>query len=391
MRTPPRRSRGPLSALLIALLANCDPGFLMGAAAPSAAGPEAPAQAPAVRVVVCQGCPSELGAQAAAGQGDTIRSLLWLTAVRSLPARLFHPARTAALVAAIPPDHRAELAALAAVSGASLNMVLTANVLVDSQCSALVSPARAGEPLRVARNLDFFPASVIGPRSVVQLMRPLGKHAFASLGWPGFAGVTSGMNDAGLTACVLLNNDQPAMRPGVPVCFRIREILEHCASVDEAVACFNASPVASSHYVLLADRSTSALVWQGADGAHRDDPQGGWLAAANGKRIDGLPVDGRGRRLLAVGAGLAAGVVSDAAMRQALTASYKDGLNAQAMVFVPARLTLEFALGSAWRPAALGCWRSIELSALFAGGALQPAALQELGSVAGLEHPLTLR
>jgi hypothetical protein len=391
MKTPPRRPSGPLTALLVALLANCDPGFLMGAAAPSADKPEAEAHAPAVKVVLCQGSPAELGAQSAAGQGATIRTLLWLTAVRSLPARLFHPGRTAALIAAIPSDHRAELAALAAVSGAGLHMVLAANVLVDNQCSALVSPARAGEPLRVARNLDFFPASVIGPRSVVQVMRPLGKHAFASLGWPGFAGVTSGMNDAGITVCVLLNKDQPGMRPGVPICFRMREILEHCATLEEAVSCFNRSPVASSHYVLLADRTSCALVWQGADGPHRDDPCDGWLAAANGKRVGGLPVDVRGRRLLAVGAGLAAGVVSDAAMRQALTASYMDTLNAQAMVFVPARLTLEFALGSAFRPAALGCWRSIALAELFAGGPSQPGALQELGSVASLAHPLTLR
>jgi hypothetical protein len=264
-------------------------------------------------------------------------------------------------------------------------------VLVDNQCSALVSPARAGEPLRVARNLDFFPASVIGPRSVVQVMRPLGRHAFVSLGWPGFAGVTSGMNDAGITACVLLNKDQPGMRLGMPVCFRIREILERCATLEEAVACFNASPVASSQYVLLADRSSSALVWQGADGPHRDDPTDGWLVAANGKRSAGLPVDVRGRRLLAVGAGLAAGVVSDAAMRQALTSTYMDTLNAQAMVFVPERLTLEFALGSAFRPAALGHWRRIELADLFAGRPAPVTAMQELGSVAGLPHPLTLQ
>jgi hypothetical protein len=376
---------------MVALLSTGDPGRLLAAAEQPAGGAEAQAPAPEVRVVVCQGGPRELGAQSAAGQGDIIRTLLWLTAVRSLPSRLFHPARTAALIAAIPTAYRQELEALAEVSGASLAMVLTGNVLVDNQCSALVSPERAGEPLRVARNLDFFPASVIGPRSVVQVVRPLGAHAFVSLGWPGFAGVTSGMNDAGVTACVLLNHGERGMRPGVPVCFRMREILEHCATLEEAVACFNASPVASSQYVLLADRSSSALVWQGADGAHRDDPRHGWLVAANGKRVDGLPVDARGRRLLAVGAGLAAGVVSDAAMRQALTATYMDTLNAQAMVFVPARLTLEFALGSAFRPAALGRWRSIALAGLFAGAAARSPALQELGSVASLEHPLTLR
>ncbi len=403
---PRTRPPGLLSVLLVALLSGCDPGRLMGAASAPPAAPEAaPESAPdhaqagdpaaraasaPVRVVVCQGGARELGAQAAAGQGDIIRRLLWLTAVRSLPARLLHPTRTAGLINAIPPAYREELVEIAAVSGVSPGLVLTANVLVDSQCSALVSPPGADAPLRVARNLDFFPASVVGPRSEVVVRRPLGRHAFVSLGWPGFAAVTSGMNDAGVTACVLLNRNQPGMRPGMPVCFRIREILERAGNLEEAVACFQSSAVASSHYVLLADRDSCALVWQGADGMHRDDPRAGWLAAANGKRVEGVPLDGRGQRLQAIAERLGSGAVSAAVMRQALTATYMDTLNAQAMVFVPARLTVEFSFGTAWHPAALGQWRSIALADLFAGRTAAPATLEELGRVAALPHPLSL-
>jgi hypothetical protein len=386
----PRRARGPLIALLLSLLASSDPA--RAADVDVDRGPDAPSareRTLAAPLSICAGSAEEMGARLGADEAEQIRSLLRLTAVRSLPGRLLHPWRTAALIDALPPDHRREIAAQAQAAGVSERTMLAANVLVDSQCSALVSPATATSPLRVARNLDFFPASVIGPRSLVRVLRPAGKHAFVALGWPGFAGVTSGMNDAGVTACVLLNHDR-VMRPGVPVCFRMREILESCTSLDQAVSCFAASPVASSHYVLLADAHGAAVVWQDRHGLHRDDPTQGWLAVANGPRAHGRPLDARGRRLEAVGSALFGKEVTDAQMRQSLTSSYLSILNAQAMVFVPASLTIEVALGTAVHPAAVQDWTRIEAGPLLAGAPASQAVLTDLGRVSSLEHPLTL-
>jgi hypothetical protein len=385
-----RRRRAGLTTLLLAVLASYDPA-LAGDGMPPADPPSRPVATPPLPpVVVVSGSPGEIGKQLGAAEADNMRAMLRLAWLRSIPVRLLHGRRLEGFIQAIPSAYREEIAACARSAGIDESTLLAANVLVDSQCSALVSPARAGEPLRVARNLDFFPASVVGPRTVVRVVRADGKHAVASLGWPGFAGVTSGMNDSGLTACVLLNRNH-LMRSGMPICFCIRDLLENCTTLDQAVERFSRCCVASSHYLLLADAQGAAVVWWDEHGMHRDDPTDGWLAASNGQRRHGLPVDSRGQRLVALGDHLRTLPVDDAAMRQSLTASYLDTLNAQAMVFIPAQLQLQFALGTAFHPAACGYWRAIDLGALLAGEPAASAAITDLGCSVSLPHPLTLR
>ncbi len=359
-----------------------------------AEGPREPAGLATVdglAIATFAGTPAEIGAQVGALERGRVRSLLRIMALRSLPARIFRPRRVAALVAAIAPEHREELHALAAASGVGEAALDAANVLVDNQCSALVSPPSALQPLRVARNLDFFPASAVGGRTLLSIVRPAGRHAFASVGWPGGVGVVSGMNDAGVTACILLNHGDPHRGPGQPVCFRVREILERCASVDEAVACFAATPVASSQYVVIADAGSAVVVWQGADGVHVDHPVDGWLACANGRRDAQGPSDRRGRMLSSLATTLDPETVSAERMRQALTATYLTCLNAQAMLFVPATRSLELALGGMLHPAALSAWHRIDLDALFRGASAADAPVTRLDRVAALPHRVMFR
>jgi hypothetical protein len=135
------------------------------------------------------------------------------------------------------------------------------------------------------------------------------------------------------------------------------------------------------------------VVWQDHDGRmHRDAPNDGWLACSNGRRsADGLPLDWRGRRLQRFGAGLSRDTVTEADLRQALTATYLTWINAQAMVFVPATGTLELAVGGMWHPAARGAWHRIDLQPLFAGQPLSDVTVTALEPVAPLRHPLFMR
>jgi hypothetical protein len=54
-------------------------------------------------------------------------------------------------------------------------------------------------------------------------------------------------------------------------------------------------------------------------------------------------------------------------MRSTLTATYLADINAQAMLFVPARRRLELALGTGLRPAALQPWHGLDCAPLLAG------------------------
>src|SRR5262249_50790287 len=75
--------------------------------------------------------------------------------------------------------------------------------------------------------------------SLVILCRPQGKHAFASVGFPGLLGCLSGMNDAGLTLATLevysTRDGAPSFDPrGTPYALCYRRLLEECTTVAEA-------------------------------------------------------------------------------------------------------------------------------------------------------------
>jgi hypothetical protein len=314
--------------------------------------------------------------------GARIPDLLGLMGIQPKLVLARKSAAFQATLAAIPAAARTRIAAIAAACGADPAQLLAANALVDVQCSALVALPTANSPLRLARNMDFFPAKALGPGTVLSIVRETGCRPYASIGWPGSVSVISGMNDAGLVACILLNHGGPTLPGAEPLGLRVAEILAQAGTVEEAVERFAARPVASSHYVLLADPTSATVVWQERDGLHRDRPTGGWLAASNGPRRTGCPDDERGQCLLA----LTRVTPTRERMRQVLTASYMPALNAQAMVFEPATLSLDLAVGTGTHPAAKNGWWSVALSDLFHQGSTADLTVTTLDPVVPLRH-----
>jgi len=294
--------------------------------------------------------------------------------------------RGAALCAAIPEPYRQEAMAWAQAAGCDPLQLLRSNAVADACCTALAMGARpqAGQPLLVGRNLDFFPAGALARATLVTLWRRDSALAVASVGWPGFNGVLSGMNAAGVCGMVLLNFSSRGPNHGAPIGYRVRAILEQATSCDAAIAAFAAEPVGSRHYLLLADPTQAAVVWQ-EDGVMRHHPMhDGWLSCSNGARGgDGQACDDRGRHLAAV---RRRGVADEAWMRSAVSSTYLHGINAQAMVVCPERRELQLALGDAYHPAALGRWTGLELRAAFAGARLSQAPLTMLGRCAAQRH-----
>lgn len=334
-----------------------------------------------------EGDPEAIGADAGALLALPTRRLLRLMG-------LFPPVvwsrltrRAQALGASVSAPHRAECEAWARVAGVAPATLLAANAIVDTCCSALVAMSDGTRPLMVARNMDFFPAAPLGRATCLSLLRPRGALAVAAIGWPGYGAVISGLNEAGLSACILLNyaSSSPTRKAaggasGTPIAYRVRELLERARTVDEAAALFAAAPVASSHYLLLADAHQATLTWQHGGTTHRHDPHDGWLACSNGRRDAGraLADDDRGRCLLRLAAAADPASVDDAWMRGATTATYLAGINAQAMVLIPQRRTIQVAVGSARAPAATARWVEIDLTAAFAGSPLADCPVRSL-------------
>lgn len=379
MRLPTRLSDRLANTRFLALAGEWLAGVLAASlphqtALAADAAPDAPIEARravvgGVVIASAGGSAAEIGTQLGARFRSEVGDLLPLMDIRSRTGHLTNRSRWRALEQAVPERWREEIRATAAAAGVAEGSLIAANVLTDTQCSALVSPPLDGRPLMVARNMDFFPAAALGPGTVVMALRPAGRHAFVNVGWPGLAGVVSGMNDAGLTACVLLNHQGRARGDGMPVLFALRTLLEDCGTLDQALAVLAATPVASPHYILLADPRSSAVAWHDRDGFHSHRPEAGWLACSNGPRTaDGMPDDDRGIRLRQLGRTVAPTAVDPAWMRRSLTATYLAGINAQAMLFVPATRRLELATGTGLHPAALQPWHGLDLGPLLAGG-----------------------
>ena len=71
-------------------------------------------------------------------------------------------------------------------------------------CRAADRPNRSATGnVLFGRNLDYPSLGYAHEYSLVTVYRPTGKHAFASIGFPGLVGCLSGMNDAGLSLGVL--------------------------------------------------------------------------------------------------------------------------------------------------------------------------------------------
>lgn len=332
-----------------------------------------------------EGAPEEIGAQLAALTGGALRALRdeFFELVPPAPAE-----RARALAAGLPDDHRRELQALARGAGVPYGDALVANVIVDSACTAFVASGAntpSGE-LLFARNMDFPPAHLLGPRTLVTLVRPAGKKAFVSIGWPGVTGVVSGMNEDGLCAAVLINmGGRRGQGEAAPLTFVVREVLEACATVDEARALLRAREVASGHFVFVADASTGAIVAPGEP--DRLPGPDGLLTCSNDAFAPeaGLQTDARARALSDLLQARRGALDLDGA-RAVLGGTYLDYINAQAMVFEPARRAVSLALGTTLRPAAVQGWTRLDLSRALTTGDLEQVEVRSLPGVTPAPH-----
>ncbi len=144
-----------------------------------------------------------------------------------------------------PPDHLKELDALAKAAKVDRDLALFGNTFPDiskaAGCSSLIvgkERSRTGGPL-FGRNLDYLTMGYLEQYSLVTVYRPRGKHAFASIGFPGMIGCLSGMNDAGLALAVhevrKTKDGSVSLDPkGIPYTLAFRRLLEECTTVAEA-------------------------------------------------------------------------------------------------------------------------------------------------------------
>lgn len=164
------------------------------------------------------------------------------------------------------PEHRAEVDALAESAGIDPDQMMLAQCFLDlspmTACSTISLPASASPDgvARMGRNLDFPSFNLADKQSVVFIVRPQGKYAFAAVSWPGLVGVLSGMNEHGLTLANMEVTRRGRIPTAMPYTLLYRTVLEQCRTVDEAIALLRASQRQTPNNLMLMDASGDRAV-----------------------------------------------------------------------------------------------------------------------------------
>lgn len=229
-----------------------------------------------VPVLILRGKPEEIGAQEAKLTAEASANLV--AAPQEFLRQLNYPGGWEGLVARgrnlwqyVPEEYRRELAMMAQTSGVSQEELFAINVLPDiyrsMACSSLiVLPERSASGKTLfGRNLDFFSPRQLYRYSILKIYDAEGKrHRFASIGFPGFVGCLTGMNDAGLCLAVhevhFTNDGSPMYAPNaIPYAMTMRQIMENCSTVEEAIAHLKKTPRTTLLNIALCDRKRAVV------------------------------------------------------------------------------------------------------------------------------------
>ncbi len=189
----------------------------------------------------------------------------------------------------IPPHLKQELAAVAAGARVSPGTILLINAIDDlannsPRCSALAvgkNLTRDGHYL-MGRNLDYpIFIDILIQLQTLFLVEPDQGQPLASLAWPGYLGICTGINKAGVALAQLSAMSRERTLQGMPAALRFRLGLETATTAGAAAARVLDLPGTIGNNLMLCDpREALVLELSARRGAPRH-PRGGLLTATN--------------------------------------------------------------------------------------------------------------
>jgi hypothetical protein len=191
-----------------------------------------------------------------------------------------------------PKEDLEEMAGLAAGSGVPLELIHQMHAIPDvgeSSCSGMVAKGGATRDGHVyqLRILDYGANFNLQRRPLITVYRPTTDNAnqYATIGWVGFVGAISGVNEKGVALSEMGFGAPPGGKTlaGTPMPFLLKNVLRYANSADEAAAIIRAVRRTNSYVYFLGDK--------------RDDPIGMITSAQrcltyHANESDALAVDG---------------------------------------------------------------------------------------------------
>jgi hypothetical protein len=138
--------------------------------------------------------------------------------------------------------------------------------LIGCTSFALTGGAAEGGHVVLARNFDFEAGPVFDEKKTVFLVRERGRIPYASVAWPGLAGVVSGMNAEGVAIVVHGGRARAPRTLGEPVVQTIRDLLGRAPTTREAIAILEHKQPMVSHILMIADAGGDVAIVERAPG-----------------------------------------------------------------------------------------------------------------------------
>lgn len=161
----------------------------------------------------------------------------------------------------LPQRFLAECDAMAAAAGVSQRDGRYGNLFPEKfHCSGVAVRGKASVDGRVvhARVLDYMRDIGLQETAVVGVFLPRDHHAWMTLGYAGFIGTVTAMNERGLAVGEMGGRGEGKW-DGMPMSFLLRDIMERAATVDEALDILRATPRTCEYYYVLSDRSKNMV------------------------------------------------------------------------------------------------------------------------------------
>jgi hypothetical protein len=150
-----------------------------------------------------------------------------------------------------------ECEALSKAAGISLRDGRTANFFPELfHCSgvAVRNAATVDGMVLHARVLDYMRDINLQKYAVIQVWMPTGFNPWMSLGYAGFIGSVTCMNEKGL-AIGEMGGGGEGKWDGLPMNFLLRDIMERAGTVREAIEIMRQTPRTCEYYYVISDRS----------------------------------------------------------------------------------------------------------------------------------------
>ncbi len=156
----------------------------------------------------------------------------------------------------IPERFTKECDALAAATGVSRRDARYANLFPERfHCSgmAVAGKATVGGCVLHARVLDYMRDIRLQDAALIQVYMPDEGYKWVSLGYAGFIGTVTAMNEKGV-AIGEMGGHGVGDWDGMPMNFLLRDVMERAATVDEAIKIIKETPRTCEYYYVVSDK-----------------------------------------------------------------------------------------------------------------------------------------